>query len=296
MRNSAADLVFRLRVDRPCGDSHNLASRGRVGTVGGEDVHLGITSSEDLHPVLCCCTPPHLLHPVHLVAHNLPPIGSVLIRLHDCDVGVVILVEHQRRAAPLVVDDGHAPVLQLVAAHDHAQRCQRGRVVLDNHAVVYAKNSTVLHVPPADLIDVREVISRVERAVGLHDVATIILLRRVGGEPQVVVVVRMLVRVGDNGAVHLRVAEHREVTDITDIALVRIGHGGIEPDLAALGMVHSANLETSSIASQKPRLAPPIPRGARGHHRRLRKDARAAVVSAGEGDGVLVIVGQVEMP
>jgi len=55
-------------------------------------------------------------------------------------------------------------------------------------------------------------------------------------------------------------------------------------------------LEAVSVATDEAGVAAAITAAAGGHDTSLRKDAAAAIVSPRESDGVLVVVGQVEMP
>ena len=56
-----------------------------------------------------------------------------------------------------------------------------------------------------------------------------------------------------------------------------------------------AHLEAVLVAADEARVAAAVAAAAGGHDSCLRKDAAAAVVSAGEGDRVLVVVGEVEV-
>ena len=159
---------------------------------------------------------------VHLVPHDLAPVRAVLVRLHDGDFRVVlVIIQEAGRAAVAVVDDGDAAPLQLVARHDHAQRRERRLVVLDDHAVVHAEHGAVLHVPPAHGIGVRQIVElgtgHVNNTVRVLDVAAVALLGHVGLEPEVVVVVLVVVR-EDEGRARFAVRG----------ALVRVGHGRVE--------------------------------------------------------------------
>mmetsp|Transcript_16554 Transcript_16554/g.32656 ORF Transcript_16554/g.32656 Transcript_16554/m.32656 type:complete len:381 (+) Transcript_16554:1173-2315(+) len=67
-------------------------------------------------------------------------------------------------------------------------------------------------------------------------------------------------------------------------------------------MVDGADLKALLVAADQPRLLPAVPRRAAAHHRGLHEDARAAVgvgsvlgVDGGEGDGVLVVLAEVEV-
>ena len=51
----------------------------------------------------------------------------------------------------------------------------------------------------------------------------------------------------------------------------------------------SAHLETLGVAAEEARLAAAVAGGACGHHAGLREHAAAAVVAAGERDGVLLV-------
>eukprot|EP00976_Prorocentrum_cordatum_P033446 681058-Prorocentrum_minimum.AAC.3 len=57
-----------------------------------------------------------------------------------------------------------------------------------------------------------------------------------------------------------------------------------------------SHLKAVLVAADEAGVATAVAGGAGGHHARLRKHARAAAVAAGEGDRVLVVVGQVEVP
>mmetsp|Transcript_83067 Transcript_83067/g.267693 ORF Transcript_83067/g.267693 Transcript_83067/m.267693 type:complete len:354 (+) Transcript_83067:77-1138(+) len=288
-----ADLS--LWVDGPGGKAHHLAGGRRVGAVRAQDLRVLIDAAEPLHPLLSSGHAAHLPHAVHLVAHDLAPIRAVLVRLHDGDVIVAVIVQDQRRAAPLIIDDGHAALHKLVAGDDHTQGCQRHGVVLDDHAVVHAQDRAVFHVPPADLLGVGEVdvVGVVESAVRVHDVAAVVFLRHVGLEPLVMIEVLVLVGV-DHGRARPWSVAH-EVRVGIHLALVGVGDGRVQANLAALRVVHGADLEALGVAAQQPGVPAAVARGAGRHAACLREDARAAVVAAREGDGVLVVVREVEV-
>mmetsp|Transcript_28269 Transcript_28269/g.95192 ORF Transcript_28269/g.95192 Transcript_28269/m.95192 type:complete len:327 (-) Transcript_28269:829-1809(-) len=278
--------IVGLGAERLCGDAHDLPGRRRVRAVRRQDSRLDVRLLRG-DPGLGSLFAPLLTHAVHLVAHDLAPVRPVLVGLHDRDVRARVVVQHQRRALVAVVDDGDAAADHLVAGDDHAQRRERGRVVLDDHAVVRAQHRAVLHVPPAHRGRVGEVVElgagRVERAVGVGNVAAVVLLRRVRLEPQVVVVVLVGVREDECRA------------GAVDLALVGVRHGGVEADLAALGVVDGANLKAVLVAAHVARVPPAVARGAVRHHARLREDARAAVGTARERDAILVVVREVEV-
>mmetsp|Transcript_21564 Transcript_21564/g.46422 ORF Transcript_21564/g.46422 Transcript_21564/m.46422 type:complete len:225 (-) Transcript_21564:568-1242(-) len=141
---------------------------------------------------------------------------------------------------------------------------------------MHAQDSTISHVPPADGL-LRPLAILVEGAVDSVDVATVGVAGRVCREPEVVVVVLMWVR-HDNR-----------------LGVVAIGHGAVEADLAALGVVDSADLEAVLVATDEARVAAAVTRRARGHDAGLCKDARAAIVATRECDRVLIVVREVEV-
>mmetsp|Transcript_104045 Transcript_104045/g.279485 ORF Transcript_104045/g.279485 Transcript_104045/m.279485 type:complete len:543 (+) Transcript_104045:119-1747(+) len=289
----AADL--RLWVDSPGGEAHHPAGGRRVGAVRAQDLRVLLDVADSLHPLLRGGHTAHLPHAVHLVAHDLAPIRAVLVRLNDREVVVAVVVQDQRRAAPLIVDDGHAAVHELVAGDDHAEGRQRRGIVLDDHAVVHTQDRAVFHVPPTDLVGVGkvDVVGVVESAVRVHDVAGVVFLRHVGLEPLVVIEVLVLVGV-DHGRARPGGVAH-EVRVGIHLALVGEGDGRVQAHLAALRVVHGADLEALGVAAQQPGVSAAVARGAGGHAACLREDARAAVVAAREGDGVLVVVREVEV-
>ena len=103
----------------------------------------------------------------------------------------------------------------------------------------------------------------------------------------------MLVRVGHHRAPRERAV--RLVVLQVHLALVREHDGGVEAHGAALGVVDGAHLEAARVAAHEARLAAAVAGGARRHHARLRENRRPSVVPAREGDGVLVVVRQVEV-
>ena len=80
-----------------------------------------------------------------------------------------------------------------------------------------------------------------------------------------------------------------------DAAVGAVGDRRVDAHLAALRVVDRADLEAILVAADKARLAAAVARRARGHHRRLAKDARAAVVALREGHRVLIVVREVEV-
>ena len=143
---------------------------------------------------------------------------------------------------------------------------------------MHAEHGAVGHVPPADgRVVPRRVL--VEHALRVLDVAAVLLLRRVRAEPALVG--RQLLVLDRLG--------HRAR------AAVRVGDLGVDAHLAALRVVDGAHLEAVLVAADQARLAAAVARRARGHHRRLREDARAAVVALREGHRVLVVVREVEV-
>mmetsp|Transcript_1887 Transcript_1887/g.5706 ORF Transcript_1887/g.5706 Transcript_1887/m.5706 type:complete len:426 (-) Transcript_1887:744-2021(-) len=232
---------------------------------------------------------PLLLHPHHLVAHDLAPVRAVLVGLHHRHALVSVVVEHERlllghvalgavaRRVERRVDDRDLPAGELVLGDHHAERGERGRVVLDDHAVVHAQHRAIGHVPPADRLLVPSPV-RVEHARGRGDVTAVLLRRRVGLEPEVVIVVLVRVR-HDDRLVRRVVVRHRRV----------------EAELPTLLVVDSADLEAVLCSLDDARVALAVARRAGGHAADLRKDARAAVVAAGESDRILVVVREVEV-
>mmetsp|Transcript_3508 Transcript_3508/g.6415 ORF Transcript_3508/g.6415 Transcript_3508/m.6415 type:complete len:313 (+) Transcript_3508:763-1701(+) len=86
------------------------------------------------------------------------------------------------------------------------------------------------------------------------------------------------------------------------VVVVRVGNGGIETDGAVLLVVHGAYLKPVLVAANEPGLLTAVAGGASAHDRGLHKDAGSAVgvgpvlgVNGGEGDGVLVVLAQVEV-
>mmetsp|Transcript_57787 Transcript_57787/g.135683 ORF Transcript_57787/g.135683 Transcript_57787/m.135683 type:complete len:301 (+) Transcript_57787:764-1666(+) len=86
------------------------------------------------------------------------------------------------------------------------------------------------------------------------------------------------------------------------VVLVRVRDRRVHTDRAVLLVVHRADLEALLVAADQTRLLAPVARGAAAHHRRLDENARAAVgigavlgVDGGEGDGVLVVLPEMEV-
>mmetsp|Transcript_13471 Transcript_13471/g.52928 ORF Transcript_13471/g.52928 Transcript_13471/m.52928 type:complete len:586 (+) Transcript_13471:1619-3376(+) len=298
MLSSRLLLGDRLGVDGAGGDAHDLSGGAGVRAVGGEHVELDLLALHLLEVVLGRLDAAHLLHAVHLVADNLAPVGTVLVGLHHGHVAGFVVEQAQAVATPLVVDHRHAAVLQLVAGDHHAERRQRGGVVLDDHAVVAAEHGAVLHVPPLDRVPGGEVLVKDAEGSGgarLVHAAAVVILGHVRGEPEVVVVVLVLVRKGHDGApADVLLVRGGGIVEV-DLALVGEHDGGVQADVAALAVVDGAHLEALGVSADEARLAATVAGGAGGHHAGLGEDAGAAVVTAGEGDGVLVVVREVEV-
>ena len=100
-----------------------------------------------------------------------------------------------------------------------------------------AEHGAVGHPPPADGVALGEVKVQ-DPAGGLPDIALIALVGQVGAEPLVVVIVLVFVGIGQDRAAAGIGLVALEVDD----AAVAVGHGGIQADLAALGVVDGADL------------------------------------------------------
>ena len=162
------------------GDARLLrrAARGRVRPPRAHDLHLALVleTHEPGRPELRGLDAPHLLHPHHLVPHDLSPVRPVLVGLHDRH-DVRLLVEEDDGLLPYIAGEGGAvgplhPLLvehdgagvgveagvddadllpdELVGPDDEAEGCEGGGVVLDEVAVEHAEGAGAGHVPPGD--------------------------------------------------------------------------------------------------------------------------------------------------
>mmetsp|Transcript_29759 Transcript_29759/g.90530 ORF Transcript_29759/g.90530 Transcript_29759/m.90530 type:complete len:308 (-) Transcript_29759:1310-2233(-) len=118
---------------------------------------------------------PLLLHPHHLVAHDLAPVRAVLVGLHHRDAARLLVHKQDRLLLALELGAvcalhphrlrdgrcrgdalvGHARAdhhdllaLQLVVPHHQPERRERRWLVLNQAAVVHAEHAPVAHVPP----------------------------------------------------------------------------------------------------------------------------------------------------
>ena len=222
---------------------------------------------------------------MHLVAHDLAPERAVFIGLHHCHC-FVIIEDHRLlfvldlrsiRIPSPDVDDGKLPTLKLIFSDDKSERRKSRGIVLEYHAVVDAKHSTASHVPPANGVLVRGIGDRYVTTRRL-DVAAILLLRSVGREPGVMVVV--VRRMGEDNGLVVVICE---------------GDSGVETLRTVDPMVHGTDLEALLGASHQTGLATAVSRASSSDDSSLHEDTRAAVVSLGKGDGVLVVLPEVEV-
>mmetsp|Transcript_34124 Transcript_34124/g.81165 ORF Transcript_34124/g.81165 Transcript_34124/m.81165 type:complete len:314 (-) Transcript_34124:1176-2117(-) len=227
---------------------HLPDGRGVRAPRGEHAAHL-VVAHHLAHPGLGGLDAAGLLHAHHLVAHDLAPVGAVLVGLHHGHVVVVVVDDERLLPGGLVdtlcavlediallrleagVDDGHLAAKQLVAGHHHAERREGRGVVLDDHAVVHAEHGSVGHVPPAHGLLV-PVLILVEHAARVLNVAAVLLLRRVRAEA----------RLGP-GRLELEL-------DLGDGGVAGIRALGVDAHLAALGMVDRADLEAVLVAAQ----------------------------------------------
>mmetsp|Transcript_25197 Transcript_25197/g.74957 ORF Transcript_25197/g.74957 Transcript_25197/m.74957 type:complete len:535 (+) Transcript_25197:92-1696(+) len=261
--------------------------------------------------------PPLLLHPHHLVAHDLAPVRAVLVGLHHRHCRRLVVDQQHRLLLAFALGRGalgalhvevegallgqrdalvrarahhhHPPPVQLVRTHNQPERRQRRRVVLNQPPVVHAEHAAARHAPPRHCL-----------------LADALALGRVDGQR---VIVAHVAAVASRGRVHLdeglAVAVHLVVVVRVDADLVPavlVGDGGVEPDGASVCVVDRQDLEPRLVAAQQARLAPSVARAAAAHHSGLHKDARSAVRVRAlfprhrrEGDRVLVVVREMEV-
>lgn len=86
------------------------------------------------------------------------------------------------------------------------------------------------------------------------------------------------------------------------VGIISVRYGSVQSNFAILLVVDCANLEPILVSSQKARLLPTVSRRTASHHRCLGKHTRAAVgiwafagINGGKGDGILIILTQMEM-
>mmetsp|Transcript_12356 Transcript_12356/g.35843 ORF Transcript_12356/g.35843 Transcript_12356/m.35843 type:complete len:676 (-) Transcript_12356:268-2295(-) len=239
------------------------------------------------------------------------------------------------------IDDGDLLAHELVGRHNQPERCQCAVVVFQQHPVGHAQDATAPQSPPVIIILIDRVIRQDELRLffGPVDVSIVVLFWHLHLRQVVVVVVvgsiridihfiaavDMNINVNVGSDIDININATVNTNTIQTIAIngtcplmirhvcmrvhprlviiVAVRDGGIQPHLAALGMVHRADLEAVLAAPQQPALLAAIAGRATPHHRRLHEHATSAVRvrpffllgDGGEGDGILVVLPQVEV-